>query len=174
MLGLPLNVATTILSCIFSIQLSGFRTHRQRSIPIPMTALTVFFHTDAEVNVHALPESWYFIFASLWWCLCPCTHIISILCSATDVVSSGYWSILLKVPMLSVAICPMLLHLSNFYLFEFCSWFSFNPEAWNPTSAGRTPFSLTQRVMRFGRIGWMRVMVTFRWLFFTSLKTPIV
>ena len=54
MLELPLNDATIILGCIFSMILSA---RRLRSIPTPpMTALTEFFHADAEIKVHLLPE----------------------------------------------------------------------------------------------------------------------
>ena len=57
-LGLPLKVATIILSCIFSVLFSDFRARGPISIPTPpIVALTEFFHTDAVANVHPLPVS---------------------------------------------------------------------------------------------------------------------
>ena len=58
MLGLPLNVATIILGCIFSILFNDFRARGPISISTPLiAALTEFFHLDAETNVHPLPVS---------------------------------------------------------------------------------------------------------------------
>ena len=51
-LGLPLNVAIIILSCIFSMLLSDLGEQRLRSIP----TYPEFFHADVEVNVHPLLE----------------------------------------------------------------------------------------------------------------------
>ena len=66
MQGLPLNVATIILGCIFSMLLGDFRAQRLTSFPTsPMTALTEFFHVDVETNVYPLPVAWYFIYNSL-------------------------------------------------------------------------------------------------------------
>ena len=71
-LGLPLNVATIILGCIFSMLFSDFRACGPISIPThPIMALTEFFHADAETNVHPLPVLWYLI-SSLWMHLCSC------------------------------------------------------------------------------------------------------
>ena len=57
-LGLPLRVATIILGCIFLMLYSYFRAHGPISIPTPpIVALTEFFHADAVVSVHPLPES---------------------------------------------------------------------------------------------------------------------
>ena len=116
MLGLPLNIAT-ILSCIFSILFSDFKERGRRGIhKPPMTALTVFFYAYAEINVHPLPELWYFIFNSLWWYACSCMDNMPMLWSASDVIISGSWSIIFKVLTLSVAICMVLLHFSNICL----------------------------------------------------------
>ena len=57
--------------------------------------------------------------------LCSCMHIMSILCSTADAVSSGSWSILFKVITLNVAICIVCLHFSIFFFFfwfELCCW----------------------------------------------------
>ena len=62
MLVLPLNVATIILGCIFSMLFSDLRACGSISIStLLITALTEFFHTDAEKNVHPLPVTCYFI-----------------------------------------------------------------------------------------------------------------
>ena len=67
-LGLPLNVATIILVCIFSMLFSDFRARSFISLPTPpIMALTEFFHADAETNVYPLLISWYLIY-SLWRC----------------------------------------------------------------------------------------------------------
>ena len=56
MLVLPLN------GCIFSMPFSDFWARGPISIPTaPITALTKFFHADAEKNVHPLSVSWYSI-----------------------------------------------------------------------------------------------------------------
>ena len=55
--------------------------------------------------------------------LCSYMHIMSILCSTADAVSSGSWPILFKVLTLNVATCIVCLHFSSFLLFELCSWF---------------------------------------------------
>ena len=65
-------------------------------------------------------------------------HIISILCSRADAVSSGSWPILSKILTLNVAICIVCLHFSCFCLSPVAD-FS-NTEARAPTSAGRAPF----------------------------------
>ena len=113
-LGLSLNIATITFGCIFSMLFWDFRTRNPISIPKPpITALTAFFHGDAETNVHPLPVTWYSI-SSLWMYLCSCMHIMSMLWSIVEAVSSDSWSILFKVLMLNVAICIVLLHFSNF------------------------------------------------------------
>ena len=54
-LVLPLNVATIILGCIFSMLFSDFRARGLISIPTPpIVALTEFSHADAKTNVHPL------------------------------------------------------------------------------------------------------------------------
>ena len=57
-LGLPLNVAANILSCILSILLSVFNALGSISIPTPPTvALTEFFHADTVASIHPMPVS---------------------------------------------------------------------------------------------------------------------
>ena len=114
LLGLPLNVATIILGCIFSMLFSDFMACGPISIPItPIVTLTEFFHADAETNVYPLSISWY-LTSLLWMYLCSCMHIMSILWSIAEAVSSGSWPILFQVLTLKVAICIVLLHFSNF------------------------------------------------------------
>ena len=60
-------------------------------------------------------KSRYFI-SLLWMYLCSCKHIMSMLWSIAEAVSSGSWPIPFKVHTLSVAICIVLLHFSNFCL----------------------------------------------------------
>ena len=65
MLGLPSNIATIILGCIFLMLLSDFRVRVLRSIPIPpITTFTEFFYADVKINICPLPVS-YFISTSL-------------------------------------------------------------------------------------------------------------
>ena len=66
-------------------------------------------------------------------------HIMSILCSTADAVSSGSCPILFKILTLNVAICIVCLHFSSFCCLSSVADFS-NPEARVPTSAGRAPF----------------------------------
>ena len=112
-------------------------------LPIPIwrvvkaAALTEFFHADTVASVHPLPVSWYLI-SSVCVYLCSCMHIMSILCSTADTVSSGSCPILFKVLTLNVAICIVCLHFSSFCLSSVAD-FS-NTEARAPTSAGRAPF----------------------------------
>ena len=102
-LGLPLKVATIILGCIFSMLLSDFNVLGPISMPKPPTVtLTKFFHADTVASIYPLPVSWYLI-SSLCMYLCSCMHIMFILCSKADAVSSGSWPILFKVLMLNVA-----------------------------------------------------------------------
>ena len=115
-MGLPLNVATIILSCIFSVLFSDFRARVPISVPTPhIVTLTECFHADAKTNVHPLHLSWYFI-SLLWVYLCSCTHSISMFWSIAEAVSSTTWPNLFKVLTLNVAICIVRLHFSNFCL----------------------------------------------------------
>ena len=105
-------------------------------IPTPPTvALTKFLHADTVASVHQLPVSWYFI-SSVCVYLCSCMHIMSILCSTADAVSSGSWPILFKVLTLRADICSVCLHFSSFCCLSSVADFS-NTEARAPTSAGR-------------------------------------
>ena len=115
-LGLTLNVPTIIVGCIFSM-LSDLGARGLRSIPThPMAALE-FFHTVRYGNIYVL--------------VC----ILCLLCAAADMVSSGSWLILFRVLALSVAMCTVLLHLSNFCLgLSSVADFS-NTWARSPTSA---------------------------------------
>ena len=61
-------------------------------------------------------------------------HTMSMLCSTADVVNSSSWPILFKVLTLSVAICTVRLHLSNF-LHLSCVADFFNTGARTPTLA---------------------------------------
>ena len=57
-LGLPLEVATIILGCIFSMLFSDFRPGGPISIPTPpIVALTQFLHADAVASIYPLPVS---------------------------------------------------------------------------------------------------------------------
>ena len=84
------------------------------------------FHADAVTNIASIVV--FLISTSLWWYLCSCTYTMSMLCSTTDAVSSGCWSILFKVLTLNVAFCIM-----------FCGWFF---EYWGQCSnrSKRRPF----------------------------------
>ena len=62
-------------------------------------------------------------------------HIMSILCSKADAVSSCSCPILFKVLMLNVAICTVCLHFSLSSVADFT-----NTGATAPTPAGRAPF----------------------------------
>ena len=93
-------------------------------------------------------------------------HIMSMSWSIAEVVSSGSWPILFKVLTLKVDSCIVLLHLSNF-CFSLRSVADFsNTGARAPTSAGRAPFLLARREMRFEHVVWVWVMVIFRCLCF--------
>ena len=145
-----------------------FRARVPISISTPsIISLTEFYHADAETNVHPLAVSWYLI-SFLWRYQCSCMHIISMLWSITEAVSSVSWPILFKVLTLNVAICIVCLHFSNFY-FSLSSLAGFsNTEARNPTSAGRSPFEPAWSVMQYGQVVWVWVTVIFRWLYFYS------
>ena len=134
-LELPLNLATIILGCIISVCFSGPWTNKHTYTPI--AASTEFFHADAKKNVHPLLVLSHFI-SLLWRYLCSCMHIMSMLGSIAEAVSSSSWPILFKVLTLNIAICIVLLHLSNFCLSSVAD-FS-NTRARAPTSAGYTPF----------------------------------
>ena len=138
-LGFPLNVAAIILGCIFSTLLSVFSALGPISNPTPPTAaLTEFFHADTVASDQPLPVSWYLL-SSVCVYLCSCMHIMSILCSSADAISSGSCPILFKVLTLKVAICSVCLHFSSFDCLSSVADFS-NTEARAPTSAGRAPF----------------------------------
>ena len=93
---------------------SVFNARGPISIPTPPTvALTEFFHADTVASIHPLPVSWY-LMSSVYVYLCSCMHIMSVLCSAADAVSSGRCPILFKVLTLNVAICIVCLHFSTF------------------------------------------------------------
>ena len=121
----------------------------------------LFFHADAETNIQPLPVSWYFI-SSLWRYLWSCMHIMSMLWSITETVSSGSWPSLFKVLALNTAICIMLLHFSNFCFSLGSVVHCSNTGARTPTPAGSATFLLARRAMRFGLVVWAWVMVTFR------------
>ena len=74
--------------------------------------------------------------------LCSCMHIMSILCSSADAISSGSCPILFKVLTLNVAICSVCLHFSSFDCLSSVADFS-NTEVRAPTTklamAGRSP-----------------------------------
>ena len=153
-LGLPLKLATIILSCILSMLLSVLNVLGLLTIPTPPTvALTEFFDADTVASVHPLPVSWYLISLVCVY-LCSCMHIMSILCSTANAVSSGSCPILFKVLMLNAAICIVCLHFSNFLYLSSVADFS-NTEARAPTSAGRAPFLPARRAMRFIYVGWV-------------------
>ena len=165
-LCLPLKVATIILGCIFSMLFRVFRACSPISLHAPpIMALTEFFHADAMASIHSLPESWYLI-SSLCVYLYSWMHIMSMLWSISDAVSSSSCPNLFKVLTLNVTICIVCVHFSNFCLSS-VAYFS-NTEARAPISAGCTPFLPMQRVMRFGHVVWVWVMVIFQWLFLIS------
>ena len=138
-LGLPLKISTIIVGSIISLLLRDFKALCPISIPTtPIVALTEFFYADTVASVHPLPVSWYLI-SSLCVYLCSCMHIMSMLYSTADAVSSGSWPILFKVHTLDVAICIVCLHFSSFCCLSSVADFP-NTEARAPTSAGRAPF----------------------------------
>ena len=93
-------------------------------------------------------------------CYCSSSmHMLSILCSAADTVSSVNWFTVFKVLMLNATML-MFLYLSNFGLsLSSVADFS-NIGARVLTSAECTPCLPTQRAMQFGHTVWIRVMVT--------------
>ena len=75
-------------------------------------------------------------------------HIMSILCSTADAVSSVSCPILFKVLTLNVSICIVYLHFSSFCYLSSVADFS-NTEARALTSAERASFLPARREMRF-------------------------
>ena len=73
-------------------------------------------------------------------------HIMSILCSTADAISSGSCPILFKVLTLNVAICIVCMHFSSFCCLNSVADFS-NTEARAPTSAERAPILPARRAM---------------------------
>ena len=135
---------------------------------------TSYRDIDRIFPADALPVSWYLI-SSLCVYLCSWMHIMSMLRSIADAVSSGSCPILFKVLTLNVDICIVSLHFSNFW-FSLSSVADFsNTEARAPTSAGFAPFLPARRAMQFGQVVWVSVMVIFRWLFlFSSLEVTLI
>ena len=118
---------------------SNFRACGPVSIPAPpIVAFTEFFHADAVASIHPLPVSWYLI-SLLCVYLCSWMHIMSILCSMEDAVSSGSCPILFKVLTLNVATCTVCMHFSNFCSLSSVADFS-NTETRASTTAGRASF----------------------------------
>ena len=154
--------------------LSDFKALGPLSIPTPPTvALTEFFHADIVAIVHPLPVSWYLI-SSLYVYLCFCAHIMSMLCSTADAVSSGSWPILFKVLTLNDAVCIVCLHFSSFCCLSSEADFS-NTEARASILAWRAPFLPARTAMRFIYVDWVWVMVIFRWLFlFSSIEATLI
>ena len=114
-----------------------------------------------------LPVLWYLI-SLLWMHQCSCMHILSMLWSIAEAVSSGSWPFLFKVLTLNVAICIVLLHFSNF-CFSLSSEADFsNIGVTAPTSARHAPFLPAWRMMQFGQMVWVWVMGIFWWLCFYS------
>ena len=116
---------------------SDYRAHGPISIPTSIVALTKFFHADAVASVYPLPISWYLI-SSLDVYLYSWMHIMFMLWSMADEVSSSSCPILFKVVTLNVAICIVRLHFSNFRLSSMAD--ISNTEAGAPISAGHAPF----------------------------------
>ena len=130
-------------------------------------------HSYTVARVHPLPVSWYLISLVCVY-RCSWMHIMSVLCSRAYAISSGSWPILFKVLKLNYAICIVCLHFSSFCCLSSVADFS-NTEARAPTSAGRAPFLLARRAMRFVYVVWVWVMVIFRWLFlFSSIKATLI
>ena len=142
---------------------SDFRAHGPISILTPpITALTEFFHAVAVASIHPLPVSWYLI-SSLWLYRYFCMHIMSMLWSIADAVSSGSCPILFKVLTLNVTICIVHLHFSNFYLSSVADFLN--------TEASRTcPFFTRVK----SKVVWVWVMVIFWQLFlFSSIEATL-
>ena len=114
--------------------------HGPINIPIPpIVVLTEFSHANAVANAHPLPVSCYLIF-SLWVYLCSWMHIMFMLWSIADAVSSSSCPALFKVLTLNVANCMVRLHFSNFcFSLSSVACFS-NTGSRAPISAGHAPF----------------------------------
>ena len=117
----------------------------------PTAALTEFFHT--VTSDQPLSVSWYLISLVCVY-LCSCMHIMSILCSTADAISSGSCPILFKVLTLNITICSVCLHFSSFDRLSSVADFS-NTEARAPTSAGHAPFLPARRAMWFVYGSWL-------------------
>ena len=89
---------------------------------------------------------------------------MSIFYLTADAVNSGSWFIVFKVLTLKVAIWTIYLHLSKLSLGYVADFL--NTEARAPTSAECIHCLLAWRLMWFGCIILIRVMVIFCWLFF--------
>ena len=138
----------------------------------PTVALTEFSHVDTVASIYPLPVSGYLI-SSLCVYLCSYMHIMSILCSTADAVSSTSWPILFKVLTLNVAICIVCLHFSSFCCLSSVADFS-NTEARAPTSAGSTPFLPKRRAMLFMYVVWVWVMLSFDGCYSQSTEATLI
>ena len=107
---LPLNVARIILGWIFTMIFVRTEKHSYTSYG----DMDEVFHADAKKNVHLFVISWYFNSISLWQYLYSCTHIMSIIFSAVDSVSSVSLFIVYEVLKLNIAMLTMPLCLCNF------------------------------------------------------------
>ena len=140
-LGLLLNVAHIILGWILSMLLTDLKARGLRNIPTPpKTVLTDFFHADADTNVHPLPVSSYLSSNSRWSYLYSFTHMMSILCSAADAVSSVRRYIVFKIQTFNVAMLTAFT--SKQVSFGLCIFF----EHWSQSSNLSRMHSLFTRV----------------------------
>ena len=91
--------------------------------------------------------------------------MISVLCFAADALSPGNWFTLFKVLTLNAGMWTIFLHQSNFCL-SLSSIADFS-NTWVRalTSVEHAPCLPMQRVMQFGHMVWIRVLVIFCWLF---------
>ena len=138
------------------------------SIPSPPTVvLTEFFRAGTVASVHPVPVSWYLISLVCVY-LCSCIHIMSILCSMTDAVSSCRWPILFKVLTLNVAICIMRLHFSSFCCLSSVADFSEHWSQGSKLSRTRPFFTRAKSDGVYVWCVWVWVMVIFQWLFLFS------
>ena len=108
-----------------------------------------FFHSDAEINIRPLLISKYFSSSSLWQYLCPCMHIMSVLCLTADAVGFVSWFLVFKIQTLKVAILTKFLYVPKMCL---CSlkWFF---EHWYESS------NISRKPLR--GIFWIRVIIFF-------------
>ena len=131
-MGLPLNVATSILGCIFSMLLSDFRAYL---LPLSWRWQSFSMQIPKQTSIHC----------RCWGILSPHNGgiciLVLILCLLwfAEAVSLCSWPILLKVLTLNVAICIELLHFSNFSfsLSSVADFLNTGPRAL--TSTGCTP-----------------------------------